>query len=1175
MNAIRLGPAVLLGWCLLLAGRAVAQPGAGCTVFVVGGSSRSAAELAQTLRTVTAQAAALPTPGTLVVADDQLARRLQPAREEAAARPAAAALLMLLRTFPGQLVIVPGGRDARRDEQVAALLAAPAGRRPVVLPSGQCPEPVELPLDGQHTLVILNTAWWLRPPEAPAPASPCAAQDPAAVLALLDDVLRRNQGRQVLLVGQHALALGSWHLPLLPNPSYRLLRASLRATLEHYPGLTYVSGYGLRRARYDLERGLHYFSSGATARFKAAGGPAPVVEGGFSRLSYPPGTDSVRASYWVPAAAPAGRCVAQVRWLAAGRLPPVPAPADSLAPAAWPADTVVRASTRYQAGHFRTWLAGANYRREWQQPLRVPVLRLATAQGGLTPLKRGGGLQTKSLRLRAADGREFVLRSVEKNTDGSVPGFLHRTVAAAIVQDQVSAAHPYAALLVPPLAEAAGVGHTNPRLVLVPDDPRLGIYRREWAGTLALLEARDPAPPRSFGGRPLRKAYSTSEVLALLQADPRHRVDQRAVLRARLLDMVLADWDRHDDQWRWLAYPRPGGGLLFRAVPRDRDQALFVNEGFLPRRARAPYLLPRIQGFATDFQNVNTFNTNARYFDRSFLTQLSRADWRALADSVQASLTDSVLLAGLRQWPDSIRRLSGAVVLAKLQAHRARLPAWADQYYRFLARAVDVVGTDAPEEFAVQRLSDAQTQVTVYERPATGLRGAVRYQRTFQTDETSEIRLYGQGGADVFSLRGTVGHGPVVRVVGGEGVDTLRDSSRVRAGWPRTHAYDAPGGLVAARGPDTRLQLGALAASRSQYDRAAFRYPFAGPLYPWSYNVDDGLFVGAGLLLRRPGFGREPWAATHTFTGNVALRTGAFSFGYAGDFTRLIGAFDVQVQAQVQAPNYVRNFYGLGNDTPLVPEEPTGAAYYRVRFRHLSLAALLRRPLGARGAIFGGPVYQGVAVENQPGRLLGQLADARLRPATLFAPKHYAGARLGFELTSLHARAELPQGLRWHTELLALAPLNGSARPLAQLTSALAVYRSFRLPLRLTLAARVGGTVNLRRDYEFFQAATLGGLTDLRGYGRTRFAGRQSLYNNLEVRVEVARFRTYLLPATVGLLAFHDAGRVWVPGEASATWHQGYGPGVWLAPTPQLVLAALYGFSPEARLPLVRVGFFF
>lgn len=814
--------AILLGMGVLTSWPVGAQPAPACTVFVVGGTGRGPAPaLAQTLRAVRAQAAALAGQGTLVLLDERLGRSLLPAGA-AQPTPAQAELLALLHGFPGRLVVVPGGTDAARDAQLARLLATPAGRAGALVPEVQCPGPVEVALDARHTLVVLNTAWWLRDPAAAAPPTTCEAQDPAAVLVLLNDILRRNQGRHVLLVGRHALARAGWAPPVLPNPGYQLLRCSLRGILEHYPGLTYISGQGRRHARYDEENDLRYFVSSAAA---PAGAP-----GGFTRLDYAAG-GQVRAAYWRPDARhPAGLAVAEQQWSE-----PEPAPAavpDTLAPRPEAATAVVRANTRYGAGRFKTWLQGRNYRREWQQPVRVPVLDLATAQGGLVPLKRGGGLQTKSLRLRAAGGQEFVLRSVEKNTDASVPGFLHETFAAAIVQDQISAAHPYAALAVPPLAEAAGVGHTDPRLVLVPDDPRLGLYRREFAGTLALFEARDPAAPRGFTGRPAPKVYSTPEVLAQLQASARHRVDQRAVLRARLLDMVLADWDRHDDQWRWLAYPRPGGGRLFRALPRDRDQALFVNEGFLPRRASAEYLLPRIQGFGYRFRNVNSFNYNGRYFDHSFLTELSRADWRALADSVQAALTDAVLVAGLRQWPDSIYRFSGPAVLAKLRAHRAQLPAWADQYYRFLAQAVDVVGSDEPEEFDVERLDDAHTRVAVYARAPAGPRGALRYARTFVTGETQEIRLYGQGVADVFRLTGRVGRGPVVRVVGGDGVDTLRDASAVAAGRRKVTAYDAPAGLVvAARGPDAKLRLTDPPAA-GQYSRTAFQYPTPGPCTP-------------------------------------------------------------------------------------------------------------------------------------------------------------------------------------------------------------------------------------------------------------------------------------------------------------------------------------------------------
>ncbi len=99
-------------------------------------------------------------------------------------------------------------------------------------------------------------------------------------------------------------------------------------------------------------------------------------------------------------------------------------------------------------------------------------------------------MQTLSLRLEDSTGREFVLRSIEKCPEKAVPETFRKTFIQDLVQDQISAAHPYAAVVIPSLAEAAGIYHTNPKTVFIPDDPRLGVYRNDFANTLALFEER-------------------------------------------------------------------------------------------------------------------------------------------------------------------------------------------------------------------------------------------------------------------------------------------------------------------------------------------------------------------------------------------------------------------------------------------------------------------------------------------------------------------------------------------------------------------------------------------------------------------------------------------------------------------------------------------------------------
>src|SRR5829696_774643 len=75
--------------------------------------------------------------------------------------------------------------------------------------------------------------------------------------------------------------------------------------------------------------------------------------------------------------------------------------------------TVAGNPTFKTTGSKKFWM-GNNYRMEWKTPIRVPVINLATEYGGLTPVKRGGGKQTRSLRLEDPNGREYSIRSVEK-----------------------------------------------------------------------------------------------------------------------------------------------------------------------------------------------------------------------------------------------------------------------------------------------------------------------------------------------------------------------------------------------------------------------------------------------------------------------------------------------------------------------------------------------------------------------------------------------------------------------------------------------------------------------------------------------------------------------------------------------------------------------------------------
>src|SRR5688572_4162225 len=146
--------------------------------------------------------------------------------------------------------------------------------------------------------------------------------------------------------------------------------------------------------------------------------------------------------------------------------------------------TVAVAPAYDSVGGFHRFWFGTGYRKLWAAPVEIKRFDFNRQKGGITIQRLGGGLQTKSLHFKDATGKDWVLRSVQKYPERGLTPALQQTILRQILHDQVITVHPFAALTVPPLAEALGIRHTNPQLVYVPDDPDLGTYREDFRNTV-------------------------------------------------------------------------------------------------------------------------------------------------------------------------------------------------------------------------------------------------------------------------------------------------------------------------------------------------------------------------------------------------------------------------------------------------------------------------------------------------------------------------------------------------------------------------------------------------------------------------------------------------------------------------------------------------------------------
>jgi len=811
---------------------------------------------------------------------------------------------------------------------------------------------------------------------------------------------------------------------------------------------------------------------------------------------------------------------------------------------------------------FHKFLFGNHYRKYYSLPIQAKIATLDTLKGGLKPIREGGGHQSVSLRMVDSQKREYVMRALKKSAtqfiqsvvfkDQYVVNDFQDTYAEDFLLDFYTTSHPYTPFSVGNLAEKLKLAHTNPLLYYIPKQNILKEFNSNFGDALYMVEER-PAnnhiDAKSFGNP--GDIISTDDMMKNLHKDEKYMVDEKEYIKARLFDMFIGDWDRHEDQWRWGEY-KENGMVIYKPIPRDRDQAFTKYDGNLLSILMNIPALRHMRTFKKKIDNVKWLNREPYPLDLAFVKISDKNEWIAQAKYIQDHLTDDDIDGAFDNLPKEVKDATLEEIKEKLKSRKKELQKYASLYSDVLSRTVMIAGTDKKDKFVLNHTAKKTIELQVYRIKKEG--EELIYTKTFKDKSTKNLWIYGLDDDDVYEVNGKQKSKIQIRLIGGQNNDSynIANGKRVRIYdfKSKTNTYNLDSSARTILTDDYDVNL---------YNYKKPKYNVFSGLPTAGFNPDDGVKLGININYTVNNFKQNPYTQKHIVNGYYYFATGGFELEYKSYFPGLLGNWVIDVEAKYTTPNFAMNYFGYGNET-VNNDRDLGMDYNRVRIQKIKAAPAVRH-VGRHGTEFSfQTIFEQMKVENTEGRIIN--SPGIVNP-NVFETQQFGSARMqySFKNADFNSKPTLGMGFlvagTWTTNLI------DSKKNFPTLEGNLSFVHKIDPEGKLVFATIFKTKAILNDNYEFYQGVTLGGDKDLRGYRYERFLGNTSYSQSTDLRYTIGKIRKTVVPFTYGILAGFDYGRIWLDGEDSKKWHNDFGGGFWINGINVITARVSYFKSPD------------
>ncbi len=803
----------------------------------------------------------------------------------------------------------------------------------------------------------------------------------------------------------------------------------------------------------------------------------------------------------------------------------------------------------YSSSWIKKLFLGKHHRPTWSTPVTIPYLRISEQFKNLTPYKEGNGKQTASLNFENENGTRFTFRSIDKQPRKKLDYELRKSIIGRIFKDQTSAQHPFGALPVAAMLDHLDILHASPKLYVLPNSDVLGPYQSKYGGLLGLLE-ENPGTPNQDGTyfANANSILKSHELFRKMYQDNSNKIDVDEFLRARLFDILVGDWDREEDNWKWAEYVGKES-TIYRPIPNDRDQAFSKWDGVLPWLADREWGLSYTEGFDHEIHGMESLLYHAKHLDRFVMTEATKDDFIKEAKYIQSKLTNEVIISSVHTIPKASFSLEGPTIIEKLKTRRDDLQKYALQYYELLSHEVDIVGTVKKDIFRIYQKNDSLI-VEVLDNNKRDIKELKKYyHRGFKDDETHLLKLYGLDGDDEYLIDQNIESDIKIKLLGGEGIDKYSLTTYNK----HIEIIDAEDDVNDVDAEQIHITDN-WARKRYIYEMKSRKFDSYFPIAILGYSNFNGFTLDVGARWTKHRWDKTDYHIRHNLKINGSTN-GDYGLEYDGIGRHFAGHCDFLWELTLANPDFYDAYYGQGNTT-VIDEELDAQDYYITTFNNYAFKIGIQRQF-----------IEDSEFEIRIG--YDYFLNKEIENTILTESSIPLGANDGLSIVPIQSSLKIDlrdddnfarRGIRLMVDSYTGMITNFDNDIFTTIGGSYEQYFSTYNKKSFTLGLKVGGVKGIG-DVPFYLQPRLGGRDNLRGFTSNRFFGRSSIYANSELRWNVLQNQDSSIPYDLGLSVFYDIGKVTnrdIEENGPLVWHKGYGFGLYVVPFDEAFALSMY-----------------